>query len=152
VKAGYHSFQASEKNLAVHLAVNSFLYLIIILSCPHEHWSSWWFRYIKIQVRISRRKLEGDSTLIESWRATYIYLSIWQWRRRRREVKIRYFFNYFFLVWRWCPSQLACTTTNPTGPEVNDHVSLQWPSYKQLQGSNLRPQREQISWSQAFNY
>jgi len=42
------------------------------------------------------------------------------------------------------------TSTNPTGPEVNDHVSLQWSSYKQLQGSNLIPQREQTSWSQAF--
>ena len=40
--------------------------------------------------------------------------------------------------------------TNPTGPKVNDHVSLQWPSYKQPQGSNLRPQREQTSWSQAL--
>ncbi|KAL9396961.1 hypothetical protein Peur_011214 [Populus x canadensis] len=26
---------------------------------------------------------------------------------------------------------LARTSTNPTGPEVNDHVSLQWPSYEQ---------------------
>jgi hypothetical protein len=34
------------------------------------------------------------------------------------------------------------------GPEVNDHVSLQWPSYEQPHGSNLRPQREQTSWSQ----
>jgi hypothetical protein len=40
--------------------------------------------------------------------------------------------------------------TNPTGPEVNDHVSLQWPSCEQPQGSNLRPQREQTSWSQAL--
>jgi hypothetical protein len=36
------------------------------------------------------------------------------------------------------------------GPEVNDHVSLQWSLYEQSQGSNLRPQREQTSWSQAF--
>jgi len=36
------------------------------------------------------------------------------------------------------------------GPEVNDYVNLQWPSYEQPQGSNLRPQREQTSWSQAF--
>jgi len=42
------------------------------------------------------------------------------------------------------------TSTNPTGPEVNDHVNLQWPSYEQPQGSNLRPQREQTSWSQAL--
>jgi len=35
-------------------------------------------------------------------------------------------------------------------PEVNDHVSLQWPSYEQPQGLNLRPQREQTSWSQAL--
>jgi hypothetical protein len=42
------------------------------------------------------------------------------------------------------------TSTNPTGPEVNDHVSLQWPSYEQPQGSNLRPQRKQTSWSQAL--
>jgi hypothetical protein len=31
------------------------------------------------------------------------------------------------------------TSTNLTGSEVNDHVSLQWSSYKQPQGSNLRP-------------
>jgi len=36
------------------------------------------------------------------------------------------------------------------GPEVNDHVSLQWSSYKQPQGSNLRPQRKQTSWSQTL--
>jgi hypothetical protein len=40
----------------------------------------------------------------------------------------------------------VCTSNNPTDPEINDHVSLQWPSYEQLQGSNLRPQREQTSW------
>ena len=27
-----------------------------------------------------------------------------------------------------------CTSINLTGPEVNDHVSLQWPSYEQPQG------------------
>jgi len=42
------------------------------------------------------------------------------------------------------------TSTNPTGPEVNDHVSLQWPSYEQPQGSNLRLQRKQTSWFQSF--
>ena len=42
------------------------------------------------------------------------------------------------------------TSTNSTGPEVNDHVSLQWPSYEQPHGSNLRPQREQTSWSQTL--
>ena len=36
------------------------------------------------------------------------------------------------------------------GPEVNDHVSLQWPLYEQPHGSNLRPQRKQTSWSQIF--
>jgi hypothetical protein len=35
-------------------------------------------------------------------------------------------------------------------PEVNDHVNLQWPSYEQPLDSNLRPQREQTSWSQAL--
>jgi hypothetical protein len=43
------------------------------------------------------------------------------------------------------PDQLARTSTNLTGPEVNDHINLQWSSYKQPYGSNLRPQREQIS-------
>ena len=57
---------------------------------------------------------------------------------------------YIYIVYRGCPGQFARTSTNPTGPEVNDHVSLQWPSYEQPQGSNLRPQREQTSWSQAF--
>ena len=36
-------------------------------------------------------------------------------------------------------------STNPTDPEVNDYISLQWLSYEQPQGSNLRPQRKQIS-------
>ena len=50
-----------------------------------------------------------------------------------------------FLVYRGCPGQLARTSINPTGPEVNDHVSLHWSSYEQPQGSNLRPQRKQTS-------
>jgi hypothetical protein len=41
-----------------------------------------------------------------------------------------------------------CTSTNLTGSEVNDHVSLQLLSYEQPHGSNLRLQREQTSWSQ----
>jgi hypothetical protein len=58
------------------------------------------------------------------------------------------FFLFFSLM--WVSGQLARTSTNPTGPEVNDHISLQWPSYEQPQGSNLRPQREQTSWSQVL--
>ena len=46
--------------------------------------------------------------------------------------------------------QLVCTSINSTSPEVNNHVSLQWPSYKQPHGSNLRSQREQTSWFQAL--
>jgi hypothetical protein len=61
-----------------------------------------------------------------------------------------YILFFFFLVYRGCLGQFARTSTNPTGLEVNDHVSLQWPSYEQPQGSNLRPQREQTSWSQAL--
>jgi len=34
--------------------------------------------------------------------------------------------------------------------EVNDHVSLQWLSYEQPQGLNLKLQREQTSWFQAL--
>jgi hypothetical protein len=56
-----------------------------------------------------------------------------------------FFFFYFFLVLHRYPGQFTRTSTNPTGSEVNDHVSLQWPSYKQPHGSNLRPQREQTS-------
>jgi hypothetical protein len=48
---------------------------------------------------------------------------------------------FFFFYYRGCPGQLARTSNNPTGPEVNDHVSLQWPSYERPQGSNLRPKR-----------
>ena len=48
---------------------------------------------------------------------------------------------FFFFDYRGCPGQLARTSTNLTGPEVNDHVSLQWPSYERPQGSNLRPKR-----------
>ena len=47
----------------------------------------------------------------------------------------------------WVSGQFACTSINHMGPEINDHVSLQWPSYEQPHGSNLIPQREQISWS-----
>jgi hypothetical protein len=43
---------------------------------------------------------------------------------------------FFSLTGR--PGQLARTSTNTTGPEINDHVSLQWSSYEQSQGSNLR--------------
>jgi len=56
----------------------------------------------------------------------------------------------FFFSLTLVSGQLARISTNSTGPEVNNHVSLQWPSYEQPQGSNLRPQREQISWSQIF--
>jgi len=42
------------------------------------------------------------------------------------------------------------TSTNLMGPEVNDHVSLQQPSYEQPQDSNLILQREQISRSEAL--
>jgi hypothetical protein len=53
---------------------------------------------------------------------------------------------FFFRV-----SGPACAhSTNLTGPEINDHVSLQWPSYEQPQGSNLRPQRKQTSLSQVL--
>ena len=31
---------------------------------------------------------------------------------------------YFFLVECGCPGQLARTSTNPTGHEVNDHVRI----------------------------
>lgn len=58
----------------------------------------------------------------------------------------------FFLVYREYSDPLAHTSTNPTGPEVNDHVNFQWSlsSYKQPQGLNLKPQREQTFWSQAL--
>jgi hypothetical protein len=48
----------------------------------------------------------------------------------------------FFFSLTWVSGQFARTSTNLTGPKVNDHVSLQWPSYEQPQGSNLRPQNE----------
>jgi len=47
--------------------------------------------------------------------------------------------NFFFFSLTWVFGQLARTLTNPTGPEVNDHVSFQWLSYEQPQGSNPRP-------------
>jgi hypothetical protein len=53
------------------------------------------------------------------------------------------FFIFIFFYYRGCPGQLARTSTNLTGPEVNDHVSLQWPSYEHPQGSNLKPKKEQ---------
>jgi len=38
----------------------------------------------------------------------------------------------------WVSGQLARTSVNFMGHEVNDYVSLQWLLYEQLQGSNLR--------------
>ena len=34
--------------------------------------------------------------------------------------------------------------------KFNDHISLQWPSYEQPQGLNLRPKRKQTSWSKTL--
>jgi len=71
-----------------------------------------------------------------------------------RKVHWRRLEDYLVAFAHWlcfpCLSQLARTSTNPTGSEVNDHVSLQWPSYEQPQDSNLRPQKEQTSWSQSL--
>jgi hypothetical protein len=36
---------------------------------------------------------------------------------------ILFFYYFFFFDYRGCPGQLARTSTNPTGPEVNDHVA-----------------------------
>jgi hypothetical protein len=58
--------------------------------------------------------------------------------------------EFFFFSLMWVYGQLARTSTNSTGPEVNDYVSLQWPSYEQPQDLNLRPQGEQTSWSQTL--
>ena len=40
--------------------------------------------------------------------------------------KTRWDFFYYFFFFN---CQFTRTSTNLTGPEVNDHVSLQWPSY-----------------------
>jgi hypothetical protein len=69
-----------------------------------------------------------------------------RWKRKRNKNMML----GIFLVVRGCPGQFARISTNPTGPEVNDHVSLQWSLYEQSQGSNLRLLRKQISWSQVF--
>jgi hypothetical protein len=66
-----------------------------------------------------------------------------------REHQHHFIFFIFFSL-TWVSGQLARTSTNLTGPEVNDHVSLQWSSYEQPQGLNLRPQREQTSWFQTL--
>jgi hypothetical protein len=34
---------------------------------------------------------------------------------------------FLLLLLAWCLGQLAGTSTNSTSPEINDHVSLQWP-------------------------
>jgi len=65
-------------------------------------------------------------------------------------LRFSFLYELFFFSLTWVSGQLACTSTNPTGPEVNDHVSLQWPSYEQPHGSNLRPQKKQTSWSQVL--
>ena len=88
-------------------------------------------------------------------------LNFWPLPRVEKGNKYCYKPIDFILIWERCISVclmlliqhqylgclhlLACTSTNSTGPEVNDHVSLQWPSYEQPHGSNLRPQREQTS-------
>jgi len=93
-------------------------------------------------------------------------LNFWPLPRVEKGNKYCYKPIDFILIWEHCISVclmlliqhqylgclhlLACISTNSTGPEVNDHVSLQWPSYEQSHGSNLKPQREQTSWSQAF--
>jgi hypothetical protein len=43
-------------------------------------------------------------------------------------LKRRYNLEFFFLInvgLMWVFGQLACSSTNPTGPEVNDHVIFQ---------------------------
>ena len=42
----------------------------------------------------------------------------------------------------------SLTGMSGSGPEINNHVSLQWLSSEQSQSSNLRPQKEQTSWCQ----
>jgi len=44
----------------------------------------------------------------------------------RKSLIFQYYLSVsFFLIYRGCLGQLACTSTNPTGPEINDHVSFQ---------------------------
>ena len=95
-------------------------------------------------------QLAGVITIMEEEVWVYIYINM----VTRHDIMLRswffFFLSWFFFSLTWCLGQFACTSTNPTGPEVNDHVSLQWLSYEQPQGSNLRSQREQTSWFQAF--
>jgi hypothetical protein len=48
--------------------------------------------------------------------------------KNNRYYNIKHYLNVFFYQ-RGCPGQLVRTSINPTGPEINDHVSPQWPSY-----------------------
>ena len=48
----------------------------------------------------------------------------------------KFFFFFFSLI--GCPCQFVRISTNPTNPEINNHVNLQWPSYEQPHDSNLR--------------
>jgi hypothetical protein len=58
-----------------------------------------------------------------------------------RTSKYKYYTaKFFFKINFECPGQLTRTSTNHTDSEVNDYVSLQWPSYEQPQDSNLKPQ------------
>ena len=99
--------------------------------------------------------------LILNYEYIYIYIYIYYFDIMILKIDLKkYYFNIFlkilsvpvfcFFSLTWVSRSAWCTSTNPTGPEVNDHVSLQWLSYEQPQGLNLRPQREQTSWSQAF--
>ena len=42
-----------------------------------------------------------------------------------KQVGIKYHNFFYYYYYHGCPGQLVRTSTNPTGPEVNDHVSLQ---------------------------
>ena len=71
----------------------------------------------------------------------YVWIFIWSMNFLLMYFKIPYDFTIrvcfafsvpcqnrdFNNLERKCPGQLARTSTNPTCPEVNDHVSLQWP-------------------------
>ena len=49
-----------------------------------------------------------------------------------KQIILLFFYFIFFILLTLILIYLVCISTNPTGPEINDHISLQWSSYEQI--------------------
>jgi hypothetical protein len=85
-------------------------------SCPSTTWGS---SHHRSSNSLSQRKWRGK----RNFGSVIFSLYLNSGTLTKILVRIEYFF-FFSLTW------VARISTNPTGPEVNDHVSFQWPSYE----------------------